>query len=99
MSDDYSVVHDAARNRFEVRIGAELCHLDYRLADGTLTILHTEVPPSLGGRGIAGGLVAAAIEYARANHLRVRPSCSYARAWMERHPQSQDLLPPGYALG
>jgi predicted GNAT family acetyltransferase len=29
---------------------------------------------------------------ARANGLRVMPACSYVRAYMRRHPDTQDLL-------
>ena len=33
-----------------------------------------------------------ALEYARAESLKVEPACSYAAAFMERHPQYADLL-------
>ena len=49
---------------------------------------HTEVPPALGGRGIAGKLVAAAVAYARSANLRVVPNCSYARSWLAKHPEA-----------
>jgi predicted GNAT family acetyltransferase len=32
--------------------------------------------------------------YARRQGLRVRPSCSYVRAYMRRHPDTLDLLEP-----
>jgi hypothetical protein len=43
-------------------------------------------------------LVEAATAHARANGLRVMPTCSYARTWMQRHPQTLDLLPPGKSI-
>ena len=50
----------------------------------------------LHGRGdrpdSAAALVQAALAYARAQGLRVRPSCSYVRSYMRRHPETQDLL-------
>ena len=61
------------------------------LADGVLTIRHTEVPQAMSGRGIAGRLVAAAVEFARGHGYRVRPACEYAEVWMARHPEHDDL--------
>jgi uncharacterized protein len=95
--DAVEVVHNPSRNRFEAHVGGELSRLEYRLQDGVMDIHHTEVPASLGGRGIGGKLVEAAVAYARAHGLQVRTSCSYARHWMERHPASQDVSPPGVA--
>ena len=82
------IVHNAAKSRFEAHVEGELGRLDYRIAGGALMIDHTEVPPSLGGRGIAGKLVAAAVAHARAANLRVVPNCSYARAWLDKHPEA-----------
>ena len=83
------VVHNAAQNRFEVHLDGQLGRLEYQAADGVLAINHTEVPAALGGRGLAGALVGAAVAYAREAGLRVVPNCSYARSWLERHPESR----------
>lgn len=88
------IVHDVPRSRFTASVDGLLSRLEYRLTNGVMDIHHTEVPVELGGRGIGGKLVEAAIAHARANDLRVTASCTYARAWMQRHPQSLDLLLP-----
>lgn len=66
--------------------------LEYTLQDSIMTITHTIVPPQVGGRGIAGDLVEAALRTARENQWKVVPSCSYAAAYMRRHAVHQDLL-------
>ena len=33
-----------------------------------------------------------ALAWARQEGLRVRPTCSYVAAYMQRHPETQDLL-------
>lgn len=66
--------------------------LDDTAAARVMTIVHTGVPPSVGGRGIAGALVQAAFDAARAAGWKVRPTCSYSSAWLARHPAYQDLL-------
>ena len=70
----------------------ERCEADYRLHDGVLTITHTGVPPRLEGRGIAGALVQAVLDHASSQGLKVAPLCSYARAYMQRHPETRSLL-------
>jgi predicted GNAT family acetyltransferase len=85
---EIEIVHNAAQSRFEAHVGGDLGRLDYRIAGDTFTIDHTEVPPSLGGRGIGGKLVAAAVAYARGAKLRVASRCSYASAWLAKHPEA-----------
>jgi Predicted acetyltransferase len=85
------IQHDRAAHRFEVQVEGAHCVLDYMLADGVMTITHTGVPPPAGGRGVAGELVRTALECARAQGCKVRAACSYAAAWMERHPDYAEL--------
>lgn len=54
-------------------------------------IEHTLVPPRLEGRGIAGQLVAALIDDARAQGFLVDPQCSYVAVQFRRHPEWADL--------
>ena len=84
--------HDAAAQRFEAQVEGGTAECVYRLGNGLMNIVHTEVPPRSEGRGIAAALVQAALDHARAMGWRVRPSCSYVRSWMRRHPETQDLL-------
>jgi len=84
--------HDATASRFEAQVDGGTAECVYRLGPGLMNIVHTEVPPQAEGRGIAAALVQAALAHARAMGWRVRPSCSYVRSWMRRHPETQDLL-------
>ena len=87
-----SVEHKPEQHRFESAQDGLLSVLDYRLHDDLMTITHTGVPVALQGRGIAGALTRTALDTARSKGWRVRPACSYARDWMDRHPDYQDLL-------
>jgi predicted GNAT family acetyltransferase len=98
MNDDAAplpIVHNLAAQRFEANVKGMLCHADYRRIGDTLHMVHTEVPPQLEGRGIAGELIEAALDYAGANGLKVTPLCSFVRAYMRRHPETHSLLTPG----
>jgi len=57
----------------------------------TTTVLNLGAALARRGRGIAGQLTRAAFEHAKAQGWTVRPECSYAAAWAERHPEYSDL--------
>ena len=86
------IQHLPDQGRFQAVVEGHTCITDYRLAGGIMSITHTEVASALEGRGIAGALMRAALDHARAAGLKVRPLCSYARTYMQRHPESAALL-------
>ena len=86
MSDDQLVHDDRAGSRFELRAGGHLAELVYQRNGNRLVLLHTGVPPELGGQGIGGRLVAAAAEHAAREGMTIVPLCPFARSWLERHP-------------
>ena len=90
---EYPVItHNLEASRFETRVQGWLCRCDYRLVDGVMHLVYTEVAPAIEGRGIAARLVQAALDHATATGLKVQPRCSYVRVYMRRHPQTQSLL-------
>lgn len=91
MSESMPVRHDAGTHRFEVDVEGHVSTLDYTLTGQVMTITHTIVPDAVGGRGIAATLVKTALDHARAQAWKVVPACSYALAWMKRHPDYDDL--------
>jgi uncharacterized protein len=94
MSQDNAplVEHNAAAKRFEIQDPAGLSQLTYRQReDGTLILVHTEVPPALSGRGLGGELARAALEYARDQKLRVAPDCPFVQSYMTKHPEFESL--------
>lgn len=83
--------HDAAQHRFTTEADGHAAWVEYEPGEGRIAITHTIVPKEIGGRGIAGDLVRAALEHARDHGLKVDPQCSYADAWMRRHPEFEAL--------
>lgn len=91
MVDASKIRHDADAGRFSVVVEGLEAEIEYRVAAGVMTILHTGVPSPIGGRGIAGDLVRAALDWARAQGLKVHTACSYSQAWVDKHPEYADL--------
>ncbi|MDP1532156.1 MAG: GNAT family N-acetyltransferase [Rubrivivax sp.] len=86
-----TITRNPAASRFEAVVDGQLAVCDYRRQGNLIDMTHTGVPRALEGRGIAAALVAATLDWARAQGLRVRPSCSYVAVYMLRHPDTLDL--------
>ena len=87
MSDIAATATDTAdRHRFEVTIDDHVAELVYRVEGDRLRLVHTGVPDELEGRGLGGVLVRAAVDRAERDGLTIVPDCSFARGWLERHP-------------
>ena len=80
-----TVTDDLDTHRFVYEAEEGTAQLVYRLDGDRLVLTHTEVPESMGGRGIGGQLVAAAVERARRSGETIDPQCPYARSWLEKH--------------
>ncbi|PJK08230.1 GNAT family N-acetyltransferase [Lysobacteraceae bacterium NML120232] len=89
------IVHDPALGRFFLRQDGYQAELDYRREGGQMAIVRTHVPSQIGGRGLAGKLAEAALQWARAEGLQVNPLCSYVDSWMRRHPEYAQLRTEG----
>ena len=88
-----SIHHDLEARRFTLAVSSGTALLAYPpAAPGVLELYSTFVPPGDRGRGIAARLVEAAVGYARAEGLRIVPSCWYVAHWIREHPEHSDLL-------
>jgi len=86
-------VHDnTQRHRFELDLDGHTAFSNYRREGDTLTIMHTEVPPALNGRGIGSSLVRGILDLARTQGLTVVPVCPFVKAYIGKHPEYTDLL-------
>ncbi len=86
------VQDNEARHQFELAVDGHVALAAYRLKPDVITFTHTEVPKELGGRGIGSQLAKGALDQVRARGLKVVPLCPFIKAYIEKHPEYQDLL-------
>jgi uncharacterized protein len=93
---DVSVRDNRDESRFEAHVDGQLAGFSaYALSDGLITFTHTEVDDAFEGHGVGSSLVRYALDQVRADGgLRVRPLCPFVRAWIDHHPDYQDLTRP-----
>ena len=90
--DQLAVRDNTAKQRYEVQADGQVAVLEYQRKDGRILLTHTEVPPALEGRGIAGKLARNALEAARADGVEVVPLCTYVAAYIRRHQEYLTLV-------
>ena len=86
------VTNNAGEHRFELAVDDQIAATYYEIADGVITFVHTEVPPALGGKGIGSKLIRGALDQVREDGLKVIAQCPFVKAFIEKHPDYQDLL-------
>jgi len=90
--DALVVENNEKARQFQVRVEGHLARILYAYSNGSIILVHTEVPPTLEGRGIAGNLARAALEYAREHKLTVIPRCPFVADYIRKHPEYQSLV-------
>ena len=62
-----------------------LAEMTYSMAGTDLIIIdHTEVSDELRGKNVGYQLVHTAVEYARANHIKILPLCPFAKSVFDK---------------
>lgn len=92
VTDDMKVVNNTESSRFELPLEGQFAVLDYQLYPGGIALTHTEVPSQWQNRGLGGKLAQTALDYARAEGLKVRPLCSFVAHYIREHPEYKDLV-------
>ena len=81
------------RRRYELLVdGHRAGFVRYALAGQRITLIHTEMDPAHGGRGLGQRLARDVLADARVRGLRVRPLCPFFARFIAAHPAYQDLV-------
>jgi uncharacterized protein len=81
--------------RYELLVDGEVVgEILYRRAQNAtaLALIHTEVSPSLEGRGLGARLVSGALDDIRGRGLHVIAICPFVRSYIRHHPDYNDLV-------
>ncbi|HEX3593992.1 MAG TPA: GNAT family N-acetyltransferase [Polyangiaceae bacterium] len=81
-------------SRFELEAPGGTGFLTYRRSPGVVILVHTEVPESIGHRGVGSELVRGVLDLLRARGDKVIPRCKFVAAFIEKHPEYEDMITP-----
>lgn len=94
--ETYPVVRNEAVNRFDVQVQDAPAFMTYKQRGTVLSLVHTEVPAALRGKGIAGALIRTVLDWARTQHLTILPFCPAVASVIEKHPEYASLIDPSF---
>ena len=87
-----AIIDNKADHRFELEVEGHLATEHYKRDGNVITFEHTDVPKELGGKGVGSKLVQGALDQVRTAGLKVIPQCPFVKAFIDKHPDYQDLL-------
>ena len=93
MTKTITIRNNEKDSQFETEAEGGLALAAYHREGDVITFTHTEVPEEAEGQGIGGTLARAALDFARAEKLKVVPMCQFIAAFIKRHHEYRDLVP------
>ena len=90
-----NLIVNSEQRRFELHIDGNIAVIDYRLKDGIMQLIHTEVPQALEGQGYGKAIVEKTLTYIRDQGYKLIPLCSFVAAYLQRHPEWNEILANG----
>ncbi len=86
------VLENREASRYEIEVDGEVAFLAYEPRRRSIVLVHTEVPPTLRGRGLGEALARHALDDARAEGTRVIVQCPFVQTWLRDHPEYADVV-------
>ena len=92
---DAEVRDNPHRSRYELLVDGQVLGVaDYQPIPEAVVVSHTEVSPTLRGKGYSPILVRFLLEDLRDRGLGIVPSCWYVAQYIDDHPEFAGLLRP-----
>jgi predicted GNAT family acetyltransferase len=90
---DVTVQDNPGRHRFELRLDGEVAGFaDYRVRDGAVVVLHSEVDRAHRGQGLGGVLAKQTLDALRERAEKVVPACPFFAQYVADHPEYDDIV-------
>ncbi|MDR0892350.1 MAG: N-acetyltransferase [Mediterranea sp.] len=97
---EYTLIDNVDKRRYEFQIDGKVAQIDYiKSQHNQIFLVHTEVPISLGGQGIASQLVQKALEDIELKGLKLVPLCPFVAGYIKKHPEWKGIVLPGFHVG
>lgn len=87
------VIDNPAQHRFELDLGDEaIAAAYYRIEDGRVVLIHTEVPYEYSGQGVGSRLARGVFDAIRASGRKAVLKCSFMARFYAAHPEYSDIV-------
>jgi uncharacterized protein len=86
------LIDNPEKKRFEADLGGSLAYIEYRYHDGDIILIHTYVPDTHRGQGIAGQMIRQVLDYIREQKIPLKVYCPVINTYLDAHPEYMPLL-------
>lgn len=95
--NDHELILNEVKKRFEMEVDGHIAFIEYILTnDNVMFLTHTEVPKSLGGKGIGSMIVQKTLNYIKEHNYTLAPLCPFVAKYLVKNPEWQSILAKGY---
>lgn len=93
MADRLEIRDDSDESAYVAYVDGERAgKAEYVIRDERRVFTHTEVDDAFKGAGVGARLVRHALDDVRARGVAIVPLCPFFRAYIQRHPEYEDLI-------
>lgn len=84
------------KKRFELEVEGRIAFIDYKEKESKITLIHTEVPLELEGKGVGNAIVEKTLNYIEQNNYVLIPLCPFVFAYIKRHTEWKKIIDPDF---
>jgi len=95
MKEEFTVlplIKNEDMSRFEMVVNDSTAFIEYRERNNKIYLIHTEVPESLGGQGVATAIIEKTLHYIEDGGFKLVALCPMVVAFIRRHPEWKRIL-------
>jgi len=99
MKPEYTViplVKNDAEKQYQLTIDGYTAFIQFNETPHHITLVHTEVPPELEGKGAGTAIVEKTLEAIEQGGKTLVPLCPFVFAYIKRHPDWKRIVDPGF---
>ena len=96
MAEDNKLIENEKKHRNEFQNDDKIAKIYYiKSNNGEIYRVHTEVPASLGGRGVGSQLAEKTLADIERQGLRLVPLCPFVAGYIHKHPEWKRIVMRG----
>ena len=96
MAEDYKLIDNEDKHRYEFQIDGKIDEIYYiKSNNGEIYLVHTEVPASLGGKGVGSQLAEKVLTDIERQGLRLVPLCPFVAGYIHKYPEWKRIVMRG----
>lgn len=96
MPHEILITNNTTLKRFETEVKGEFAYVEYGHYRQSLVLIHTFVPVSARGEGIAIKLAKYVLDHAAKNNMHIVPLCPVIAQYIKLHPEYEVLIDHSY---